>query len=73
MDNVKVYYENWQMMCCGDPFAVGDEVEWTVHLSTRRSGQEKLHVDFYEDHYYHSADGILKLRGKVERILLAII
>lgn len=25
-----VWYASWQMECCGDPFAVGDEVAWTV-------------------------------------------
>jgi hypothetical protein len=25
-----VYYEGWQMECCGTPFAVGDEVDWPV-------------------------------------------
>lgn len=25
-----VWYASWQMECCGDPFAVGDRVTWTV-------------------------------------------
>ena len=25
-----VWYASWQMECCGDPFAVGDEVAWTA-------------------------------------------
>ena len=25
-----VWYASWQMECCGDPFAVGEEVAWTV-------------------------------------------
>jgi hypothetical protein len=27
-----VYYENWQMECCGSPFSVGDEVSWPLLL-----------------------------------------
>jgi hypothetical protein len=27
---VRVYYEEWQLQCCGDGFAVGDEVTWQV-------------------------------------------
>ena len=26
----KVYYEMWQMECCGEPFSVGDTVKWLV-------------------------------------------
>lgn len=28
--NCKVFYECWQMQCCGDPFKIGDTVKWTV-------------------------------------------
>ncbi|KUL53457.1 DUF6578 domain-containing protein [Streptomyces sp. NRRL S-1521] len=28
----KVLYEDWQMECCGTPFAVGDEVAWPLRL-----------------------------------------
>lgn len=27
-----VMYEDWQMECCGEPFAVGDEVSWPLVL-----------------------------------------
>ncbi|WP_432135707.1 MULTISPECIES: DUF6578 domain-containing protein [unclassified Streptomyces] len=26
----QVFYEDWQMECCGRPFAVGDEVGWPL-------------------------------------------
>lgn len=70
MDNVKVYYETWQMMCCGTPFSVGDEIEWTVHLNKNHSDDIDAAFDFYFDNHYHSPEGILKLRGKVDRIVL---
>ncbi|MFG2548578.1 DUF6578 domain-containing protein [Streptomyces sp. NPDC048581] len=28
-----VFYEDWQMECCGTPFKVGDEVSWPLLLS----------------------------------------
>lgn len=28
-----VFYEDWQMECCGTPFSVGDEVSWPLLLS----------------------------------------
>ncbi|MEU1518204.1 DUF6578 domain-containing protein [Streptomyces sp. NPDC005811] len=33
----QVFYEDWQMECCGEPFAVGDEVSWPLLL--RSSGE----------------------------------
>ncbi|MFD8814822.1 DUF6578 domain-containing protein [Streptomyces sp. NPDC059627] len=27
---LKVFYEDWQMECCGTPFSVGDEVAWKL-------------------------------------------
>ena len=69
MDNVKVYYDIWQMMCCGAPFVVGDEVEWSGSLNKCGSTQGNQRIDFFVNTHYHSTDGILKILGKVERIL----
>ncbi|KUN05432.1 hypothetical protein AQI95_15995 [Streptomyces yokosukanensis] len=30
MARIRVFYEDWQMECCGTPFAVGDEVVWKL-------------------------------------------
>ncbi|WPO74174.1 DUF6578 domain-containing protein [Streptomyces sp. KN37] len=32
----KVMYEDWQMECCGEPFAVGDEVAWPLRVDGDR-------------------------------------
>jgi hypothetical protein len=29
--NALVWVDSWQMQCCGDPFRVGDSVDWTAH------------------------------------------
>ncbi|MGW4434778.1 DUF6578 domain-containing protein [Streptomyces sp. NPDC004596] len=26
----RVFYEEWQMGCCGEPFSVGDEIRWPL-------------------------------------------
>lgn len=31
--NVPILYWGWQYECCGDPFRVGDEVEWPLSLN----------------------------------------
>lgn len=32
MRDCTVFYECWQMQCCGVPFSVGDVVKWLVRL-----------------------------------------
>ncbi|MFI2259397.1 DUF6578 domain-containing protein [Streptomyces tubercidicus] len=27
---LKVWLDDWQMQCCGDPFSIGSEVSWTL-------------------------------------------
>jgi hypothetical protein len=46
MPNWPVYVEGWQLECCGAPFAVGDEVEWTLMLTPDPSLPAELLVDF---------------------------
>jgi hypothetical protein len=28
LDGMKIWLEDWEWQCCGEPFAVGSEVEW---------------------------------------------
>ena len=37
-----VWIDAWQMQCCGDPFAVGDRVAWTVSNAVEREWLETL-------------------------------
>ena len=30
MSRCTVFYEDWQMQCCGEPFKIGDTVKWLV-------------------------------------------
>lgn len=34
---MRVWLENWEWQCCGDKFAVGDEVEWGLLPARDRS------------------------------------
>jgi hypothetical protein len=34
---VAVFVQNWQLECCGDLFAVGDRVEWTLQFLTHEA------------------------------------
>lgn len=71
MDNVVVYYEAWQMQCCGEPFEKGDVVTLEVYIPTESANGNELgiDIDFYEDHH-NCGKGytIFRLTGQVERI-----
>lgn len=61
MDVCAIYYESWQMQCCGDPFSVGEKVEWTCHKSDIKLAHGII-LDFDEDHHgfaTHSITGIV--------------
>ena len=66
LDECTVYYESWQMQCCGDPFSVGDEVQWTCLVPTHPGAASGRIVDFYEDHH---KDFTHKIIGTVSNIV----
>jgi hypothetical protein len=57
-----VWVDDWQMQCCGDSFAVGDEVAWTVRevdaewLQRVFGPDPPVSVDAAEEHH-GGADG----------------
>lgn len=67
--NCNVYYETWQLECCGTVFSIGDTVKWLVC----KVEQIDTPIDIGEiDYYYeaHSSDweNIFVLEGNVETI-----
>lgn len=73
-----VHYEGWQLACCGDPFKVGDRIEWCVGMSSVDEsgiyGEYDGHVDYYENHHlsaeHTDKDKIEHLSGTVNSIKL---
>lgn len=45
MQTWPVYIEAWQLHCCGDPFAIGDEVAWHLVLRSDLRGFELVEVE----------------------------
>ncbi|WP_225827868.1 DUF6578 domain-containing protein [Streptomyces naphthomycinicus] len=43
MTRIRVFYEHWQMECCGTPFAVGDEVRWRLVTVDTREERDGYH------------------------------
>jgi len=64
-----VFYESWQMECCGIAFAIDDTVKWLVY----KTEQINTLVDIGKINYCyeaHSSDwqNLFVLEGKVETI-----
>ena len=64
-----VFYESWQMECCGKAFSIGDTVKWLVY----KTEQINTPVDIGRINYYyeaHSSDwqNLFVLEAKVETI-----
>ena len=65
-DSVCIYYEDWQLQCCGEPFKVGDTVTWQGCHTGKRDAQTDTYVDFTENHHVMNEDYII--RGKITHI-----
>lgn len=72
MDNkCAVFYDSWQLECCGRPFGIGDTVKWLV-LEVGDDGLNSPvdmgRVDYcYEAHSCEWQE-LFMLEGRVERI-----
>lgn len=66
MDKCTVYYEAWQIQCCGDPFKVGERVEWTVLPPDDFKNAHGIIIDFQEDHHSFAS---LALTGTITGII----
>lgn len=51
MDDCTVYYDSWQIQCCGDPFSVGDMIEWTCIAPSLSKNAHGRIIDFDEEHH----------------------
>lgn len=66
MDNCIIYYESWQLQCCGRPFSVGDKVEWTCIMPQYYKNAHGIMLDFEEDHHGFATHSIV---GTVSKII----
>ncbi len=64
--NYRVFYDDWQLQCCGEPFKVGGCVEWLVRMPMKMS-VDVGHIDYrYEAH--DSEAELFRLKGRVVKI-----
>ena len=64
-DECKIYYEAWQLQCCGDPFAVGDKVDWTCVMPTEYRNAHGIILDFEEEHHGFATHSICGTVAKI--------
>lgn len=64
MEKCTIYYESWQLQCCGKPFAVGDYVDWDCVKSKQNA--HGIPIDFVENHHGFATYSIT---GNVTKII----
>jgi hypothetical protein len=69
-----VWVDDWQMQCCGEPFAVGSKVSWTLRdtdaewLATVLGPDATMKVDAAEEHHGGAPDDAPVVEGLVRSI-----
>lgn len=61
-----IYYESWQIQDCGDPFEVGEKIEWPCTKSSDFKNAHGIAIDFQEDRYGFSTYSVC---GTVDKII----
>ena len=65
-DECTIYYESWQIQCCGEPFAVGERIDWTCQIPEDFWNAHGIPVDFVEQHHGFATHSI---SGTIVRII----
>ncbi len=63
MDKCIIFYESWQIQCCGTPFSVGEKVKWDCVVPEKAVRKDGFVLDFYEEHHLtptHTVTGTVK-------------
>lgn len=51
LDWCTIYYDSWQIQCCGEPFSVGDKIEWTCCMPRETKNAHGIIIYFEEEHH----------------------
>ena len=64
-----LFYDYWQMECCGEPFKIGDKVSWYV-VSANNHGKSLGidNLDYFYDAHSNDEKNLCKLEGTIESI-----
>jgi hypothetical protein len=71
----RVWIDDWQMQCCGEPFAIGSRVTWTTYPISERDwfagfldAATAAAITDHEDHHSSTADPSHVRSGAVRSI-----
>ena len=72
---LRVWVDGWQVQCCGEPFAVGDTVRWTLVervfddvLTDSRGRREQVHLTHAEEHHGAVPEDVPPTEARLTRI-----
>lgn len=65
----KIFYDLWEMECCGTPFKIGVGVDWLVrNIDEIKDTIEVDNLDYIYDAHNDDWENIYKLKGIVKTI-----
>lgn len=65
----KIFYDLWEMECCGTPFKIGEGVDWLVrNIDGIKDTIEVNNLDYIYDAHNDDWENIYKLKGIVKTI-----
>ena len=65
----KIFYDLWEMECCGAPFKIGEGVDWLVrNIDEIKDTIEVDNLDYIYDAHNDDWENIYKLKGIVKTI-----
>lgn len=66
MNKCVVLYENWQMKCCGEDFAINSNIHWLVYDGAKVKLPIKIKkIDYYYEAHSSNYEKLLVLEGTV--------
>ncbi len=69
MKRCVVFYETWQMECCGTEFYIGDNVKWLVYKSEHINSPIDIgQIDYCYEAHSSEWENLFVLEGRVEKI-----
>lgn len=59
LDTCNIFYESWQIQCCGKPFKIGDRVRWSCVYTNDEKIICGYKIDFNEEHHGDETHAII--------------
>lgn len=66
INTCNIFYQSWQIQCCGKPFRIGDVVLWSCTKTDKPHKMKGFLIDYEEEHH-HGMN--LYIKGIVSSIL----